>query len=800
VGERRSTHARRACHPQRSSARRYDPAIIPRYTGTSVQRVEDPRLLSGRGRFVDDLAVRDLLHVAFRRSDHPHGLLRNVDTSAARALPGVVAVWHGRDLPPWLGSLTIYAPPGARYPAVVDPLPSDKVRFVGDPVAMVVATSRAIAEDACDLIDVDIAPLPPIVTPAHALDSARPALFADAGTNVVYDETFRYGDPDGAFGRASHVVRRTLQQSRQTNLPMEGRAGLATFDAGRNELVYHAAHQNHHALRVSLASQLDLPLANVRVECGDIGGSFGQKAYPTREDVMVCAAARALARPVKWVEDRAENLLAAGHARDEVIDAEAAVDADGRILGVRVGMTLDQGAYPLGSLPSTIFPSLVRVLFPGPYAIDDYEFRGRVIASNKASYVAYRGPWEAETFARERLLDAIASDLGLDPVEVRRRNLLPADAYPRHMVTGPTQEGITVGATLERTVARIDLEGLRRAHDARRGGPLVRGVGIAVCVEPAPGPPDYGAALGAGASPRGAQQATARLDPDGRVVVATSQNPHGQSHHTTLAQLAADSMGVAIEQVTIVSGDTATTPFNLVSTGGSRAATLASGAVRGAVGELRARVLDLAADRLEAAVPDLDIVEGTIRVRGTPHVSVVLRDIARVHAPIDVTFTYDIPPGGWSQATHSCVVEVDIETGIVRVLRYLVVGDCGRIVNPAIVAGQIRGGVAQGIGSVLFERFVYDDDGQPRTTTLLDYLVPLASDLPDIEVEHLELATHGEHEFRGVGEGGAIASPAALVAAIEDALSHLGVRLDEQHLPPWRLCELMVSQAQHPVP
>jgi carbon-monoxide dehydrogenase large subunit len=753
-----------------------------------VRRVEDPRLLSGRGRYVDDIPVRDALHVAFRRSDHPHGTIRAVDVEAARALPGVVAVWHGRDLPGWLGPLTIGAPPGARYPAVVEPLPSDKVRFVGDPVVMVVATSRAIAEDACELVEVEIDPLPPIVTAAHAQDASLPPIFEDAGSNVVHDQRFTYGDPDAAFARAPHVVHRALTQQRHTNLPMEGRAGLATFDVGRGELVYHAAHQNHHALRVSLATQLDLPLASVRVECGDIGGSFGQKAYPTREDVLVCAAARALGRPVKWVEDRAENLLAAGHARDEAIDVTAAVDDDGRILAVRVDMVLDQGAYPLGSLPSTIFPSLVRVLFPGAYAIEHYEFRGRVLATNKASYVAYRGPWEAETFARERLLDAIGTELGLDPIDVRRRNLLPEDAYPRRMITGPSQEGITVGRTLERVVDALDVAQLRRSHAALRATGVHRGVGLAVCVEPAPGPPDYGAALGAGASPRGAQQAWARLDPDGRVVVSTSQNPHGQSHHTTLAQLAADRMGVAFDRVTIVSGDTATTPFNLVSTGGSRAATLASGAVLGAASELRSRVLDLAADQLEAATADLEIDDGIIRVRGTPGAALALRDLARAYGPVDVVFTYDIPPGGWSQATHACVVEVDIDTGVVRILRYLVVGDCGRVINPAVVAGQIRGGVAQGIGSVLLEQFVYDEDGQPRTTTLLDYLAPLASDLPDIEIEHLELSTHHDDEFRGVGEGGAIAAPAALVAAIEDAL---GVRVDDQYLPPWRVRELL---------
>jgi carbon-monoxide dehydrogenase large subunit len=771
--------------------------MIQRFTGTSVRRVEDPRLLTGRGRYVDDLPVRDVLHAAFLRSPHAHARIRRIDTSAARARRGVVAVWHGADLPDWLRPLAIHAPPGARYPAHVDPLARDVVRYVGDPVAVVIATSRAVAEDGCDLIDVDYEPLAPVATMADALDASVPPLFADAGSNVVYDQTFTYGDPETVFAAASRVVRRTLRQSRHANLPMEGRAGLAEFDAGRGELVYHAAHQNPHALRVCVGAQLGLPLDRITVRCPDIGGSFGQKAYPGREDMVVCAAARHLEAPVKWIEDRSENLLAAGHARDEVIDVEAAVDDTGRVLAARVAMTVDQGAYPLGTLPSTIYPTLVRVLFPGPYAIDHLAFHARVLATNKASYIAYRGPWEAETWARERLLDAVATDLGLDPVEVRRRNLVPVDAFPRRMITGPTQERITIGECLERAVARIDVTGLRRSHDElRQRDGVYRGVGIAVVVEPAPGPPDYSAALGAGASPRGAQQARARLEPDGRVVVFTSQNPHGQSHHTTLAQLAADRMGVPFGAVRIVSGDTGTTPFNLVSTGGSRAATLASGAVLGAAGELRARVLDVAASMLEAAPDDLEIIEGAVQVRGVPAVRLALGDVARVHAPVEVLYTFEIPPGGWSQATHTCEVEVDIDTGMVRVLRYVVVGDCGRVINPAIVAGQIRGGIVQGIGSVLFEHFVYGDDGQPLTTTLRDYLVPTAPDVPPIEVEHLEHPDHGADEFRGVGEGGAIGAPAALSAAIEDALAPLGVRITDQFLPPARVLALIADSPQ----
>ncbi|HEV8297042.1 MAG TPA: xanthine dehydrogenase family protein molybdopterin-binding subunit, partial [Acidimicrobiales bacterium] len=554
----------------------------------------------------------------------------SLDVEAACAAHGVVAVWHARDLPRGLLPMGIYAPPGASYPAIVEPMPIDVVRFAGDLVAMVVATSRAAAEDACELIEVTFDALSPVATIDQALDPASTPVFAELGTNLVYDQHYTYGDPAAAFGRAARIVHRSLRQSRHANLPMEGRAGLAVYDAGRGDLVYHAAHQNPHALRVGIGAQLDLPLDKLIVRCLDIGGSFGQKAYPAREDMLVCAAARHLERPVKWIEDRVENLIAAGHARDEVMEVDAAVDADGRVLGVRVTMTLDQGAYPLGTLPSTVYPSLVRVLFPGPYAIEHMEFNARIVTTNKASYIAYRGPWEAETWTRERMLDAIATDLDLDPVEIRRRNLLPLDAYPRRMITGPTQEHIGVNLTFEEVVARLDLPALRAEHDELRRQGVYRGVGLAVVVEAAPGGPDYGPSLGAGRSPRGAQQAVTRLEPDGRVTVFTSQNPHGQGHHTTLAQLAADRLGVPFESVGVIAGDTSLTPFNLVSTGGSRAATLASGAVLGAATELRAKVLDVASEMLEASADDLEIVDGVISVRGVPSVTLTLRDVARV--------------------------------------------------------------------------------------------------------------------------------------------------------------------------
>ena len=776
---------------------------MTRLVGSRVVRVEDARILTGAGHYVADEQPRHLLHAAFARSMVAHGRLRGVEVTAARAVPGVVAVWTAEDLE-WVEPFRPGGPSGhttPEYRALAD----DKVRFVGDPVALVVATSRAIAEDAAELIEVDVDELDAVVTIEDARDPTKPPLFDEVGTNIFFTRSDSWGDPDAAFAAAARVVALDVELTRHANCPMEGRGIVVSHEPASGELTVTVAHQNPHALRVGLAQHLALPAHRIVVRCGDIGGSFGQKAYVSREEVAVAAVAVRLGRAVSWIEDRTENLLAAGHARDERLSIEAAVDGDGTIRAVRASMTLNQGAYQLTSLPTTIYPTIVRVLLPNCYRIEHYGFEASVVASNVGQYVAYRGPWAAETFARERLLDRIAVELGLDAVEVRRRNMLTGDDQPCRMVTGPTIEHMTARETLDEAVRLADIDAFRREQDAAHAEGRHLGFGLATFIEPSPGPPDYSAALGVGASPRTAQRAVARLEPDGTLSVLTSQQPHGQGHETTLAQLAADGLALPIDAVRVVVGDTRVTPFNLVGTGGSRAATLGSGAVVGAVDELRARIVDIVSHVLEVAPGDVELVDAAAQVKGVPAKALSLRDIARIAyvetsrlpataAPgLEVTFDYAIPPGGWSQATHACWVEVDPELGTVTVRRYLVVEDCGEPINPAIVEGQVRGGVAQGIGSVLLERFALTADGQPLTTTFMDYLLPTATDIPRIEVHHLASPPQGPIDHRGVGEGGMVGAPPALVNAIEDALRPFGVVLTEQHLPPHRIAALVAA-------
>jgi carbon-monoxide dehydrogenase large subunit len=773
---------------------------MERLVGTRVSRVEDPRILSGRGRYVDDVQLPGMLHAAFLRSPFPHARILGVQPIAAREAPGVSLVLTGAEMAELALPFTLMGPEGMHCPPYF-PLATDKVRMVGDPVAIVVASSRAAAEDACELIEVDYEELPAVATMEQALDPSSAPVWDDVGHNVAGREHFVHGDPDAAFESAARVVSERFVQSRQAQVPMEGRGGVADFDPASGRLTYHSAWQGVAMTRVMLAGLLQMPVHQVTVANGDIGGSFGQKSFVRSEDVSIAVASRLLGRPVKWIEDRIENLTIAGHAREETLDVEAAVDEDGAIRGVRIHVTLDQGAYPTPVIPSTLFTNIMRVMFPGAYRIHDLAFDSTVVFSNKAMYTAYRGPWEAETWVRERLLDRIAHELDLDPVEVRRRNLLRDDEMPCPMVTGPTLSGITLRSALDKAARVADYEGFRVEQAKARTEGRYLGLGVATFIEAAPGPPDYGPAIGFAVPP---ERATARLEADGTLTVHTSQAPHGQGHETTLAQVAADALGVPISAVRVVHGDSRTSPFTMMGTGGSRAATVATGAVLGVTREIRNQVAAVAAHLFEANPDDIEVVDGVAQVRGTPSIAMPLAQVAMTAwmAPqmlppgmtggIEATFDFASGEGGWTQSVHSCFVEVDVETGFVHIRRYVVVEDCGDVINPAIVEGQIRGGIAQGIAGVLYEHAAYDDAGNFQTSTFMDYLLPTACEIPAIEIHHVDqtVTTH-EVNSRGVGEGGAIGAPAAVTNAIEDALLPFGVKITDQYLPPARILELV---------
>jgi aerobic carbon-monoxide dehydrogenase large subunit len=773
-----------------------------RYTGASVKRSEDPRILTGSGRYVDDIKLPGMLHAAFVRSPMAHARVLSVDASAARELPGVVAAYTGAELeamtipgPDALMALMGWQGPMPEFTL----LATDKVRFAGDPVAVVIAESRYLAEDGCELVEVEYEDLPPVTNASFALDPASPPLFANLGDNIASPTSRNeFGDVPATFAGADRVFDFHIDVHRHQNVPMEGRGCVASYDPGPGLMTVYAATQSVHVTKIAVAMRLGMEHDKVRVLAGDIGGSFGLKIGASREELAVAAASRALGRPVKWVEDRGENLTTSGQAREESFDVRAAVSDDGDMLGLDVKMVIDTGAYPgMGAM----VPGIVEAMFPGPYQVAALGFESTAAITNKATYVAYRGPWASETFVRERVLDLIAKDLGLDPLQTRLRNAAQRTDPPAVMVTGRPLAGVTTQQSLQRVARLVDFPAFRRRQAEGRERGVYLGIGVATFIEAAPGPREPGGPSG----PMGLEHMRLRLEEDGIVVLFTGQMPHGQSHQTTLAQIAADEFGVPFGQVRVVVGDSDVVPFGL--TGGSRSATMTGGVALHGARQLKAKVIDVASHLLEASAQDLQIADGQVFVRGDPASAVPVGEVARraasgefgadVDASLEVVASFDGGEGGWSGGSHCAIVEVDAETGIVRVERYVVAEDCGALINPAIVEGQIRGGVAQGIGAVLLERSAYDEDGNCQSATFMDYLLPTACDVPRIEIEHLEtVPLDADVNFRGVGEGGMIVAPPTLVNAIEDALSPFGVRIYEQHLPPARILELIAEAAE----
>jgi carbon-monoxide dehydrogenase large subunit len=680
-------------------------------------------------------------------------------------------------------------------------LATDKVRHVGDPIALVIAESRYVAEDALELIAVDIEPLDPIVSYEDALDPAKPALFEDVGSNLAFQMELPLGDVDSAFARADRVLRATIAVHRQHPNPMETRGIVASWDAEAEKLTLHASTQSPHMLRLLLPGQIGVPMERIRVLAADVGGGFGLKNSVFREDVAVAAAAKDLGRPVKWVEDRLEHLATGGHAREEKADVELAVTDEGRVLGARLDLILNVGAYLADPFPGSTMAMAAVMFFQGPMKLEGLAAKATSVFSNKATYVSYRGPWATGDFLRERSLDIVARELDLDPVEVRRRNYVVRDEPPLAMLTGTPYTGVTTQECLEEAVRLMDVPTFReRQRGAREEGRYL-GLGLAAYLEGAPPPRTNGERP---ADIVGDETTYLAIDERGRVVITTRQQPHGQGHQTTLAQVAADELGVRFTDVDVRWGDTDITPVTLIGTGGSRAATMANGSVLHGSRALKAKVLALAAELLEADAADLELADSTVSVRGTPGVALPLAELARIVATdpgrfpegadpdLTVTQVFDGGEGGWSGGVHACVVEVDVETGLVEFERYVVVEDCGLPVNPAIVEGQIRGGVAQAVGAVLLEHAAYDEDGQFVSASFLDYLMPTSTLVPDIEVHHVQTVLNDpDVNFRGVGEGGMIVAPAAITSAIEDALAPFGAQVREQHLPPSRILELV---------
>jgi carbon-monoxide dehydrogenase large subunit len=759
-----------------------------RWVGQSVKRREDPRLLAGRGRYVDDVVMPGMAHAAFVRSPVARGTVRGVDTSAAAGLPGVVAVFTAADLnepgrPFWKTMIGPAGQPPHRLLAEHD------VRFVGDIVALVVAESRYLAEDGADLVDVDIDPLPPVLDPASAVGGA-PLVHPERDTNLA-DELpgMPRPDVDQVFASAAHVITETFEQHRYLPVPMECRGVVASWDRWSDRLELVISGQGVHEVRLFYSRYFGVPEDRIRVVMGDVGGSFGQKVFPVNDEIAVVAAARKLGRPVKWIEDRSENLIAGGHARDQSMRVEFALDAGGALLAARTHLVENVGAFPASGSGSMLLAA--TAVFPGPYRLAAYAGSGQAFFTNTCSRCAYRGPWMIETTAREQMMDVAAAELGIDPLELRRRNVIRPGDLPFTTAVGVTYDAISPAQTLEQAAELIEYDKFRAFQwQAREDGRLV-GIGMSLYIEPL-GAPGILAT----------EAAAIRIEPSGTVNVLMGTGSHGQSLETTIVQVVADYLGAALDDVHLIQGDSAATPYG-PGTAGSRSAAIASGAAQQASVTMRQRVLAIAAAILEANPADLTMTDSKITVAGDPDAGLPLRKVAAAAylnpaslppgtpAGLEVSERYQAPMINFSNAAHACTVEVDRATGVVRILRYVVSEDCGNMINPMVVEGQIAGGVVQGIGGVFYEHMIYDPDGNPLITTFLDYLLPTAAEVPELEYGHVVTPGPTPGGYKGMGEGGAIASPAALANAVRDALAPLGVRITAQPLTPDRIAALI---------
>ncbi|HZP41840.1 MAG TPA: xanthine dehydrogenase family protein molybdopterin-binding subunit [Candidatus Binatia bacterium] len=767
--------------------------------GAAVKRVEDPRFLTGATQYVDDVRLPGTLAVAFVRSPHARARIRGIDASRAAALPGVVRVLLGEEVARRTKPLRPVAKagtfPGTFKSCAVSVVAVAEVGFVGEIVAAVVAESRYVAEDAAELVEVDWEPLKPVVDAERALEPGSPLVHPEWGDNVMMTTGVKAGDPDGAFAAADVVVKARLRMNRHCASSMEGRAVLAAVDRARGQLTLWTSSQSPHVIRTHLARTIGHPEHLLRVIAPDVGGGFGLKANIFPEEIVCALAALDLGRPVKWIEDRRENLTASYHAKDIVSYVELAARRDGTILGLRGRFVVDAGADIACPWTPAVEPFQLVTALPGPYKIANVETSAVAVATNTSTTSPYRGVGlPAAQYAIDHIIDMAAAELGLDPAEVRRRNILTKDEFPYTAATGLAYDSATPKETLELALAKVDYAGFRRRQaEARREGRWL-GIGVSSLMEMTGLGWELFRHFGLDwLDGAGADSAHVRMDSNGTVTLSVGTLSHGQGHATVYAQLVADTLGIRVEDVTLVQGDTRVTPFGW-GTWGSRSTVQGGGAVLAASGRLREKILRLAGHMLEVAPQDLELADGAVTVKGVPTKRLALAEVA-----YRAVYGADVPPDEepgleavchykgptpYANATHVAEVEVDPETGRVQLLRYVVIEDCGRMINPMIVEGQLAGGIAQGVGNVLFEHLRYDEAGQPLTTSFMDYLLPTAADVPPLEFGHLETPSPlSESGLKGMGEGGAVGPPAAVANAIADALAPLGGWRPIERLP-----------------
>lgn len=779
-----------------------------RHIGRALPRKEDRRFLTGHGRYLDDIEVPGALHACFVRSPHAHARIVSIDLDAARAMPGVVAIVTGRELAAWTTRHRMAPPIEGLHPVEMDSLPVERVRFHGDPVACVVASDRYLAEDAAEQVFVDYEVLEAVTDMHRALEPGAPRIDETLASNLVSHQHAAFGDVDGAMRAAHRIVESRFSQHRQTHVPIETRGCIAVWDEGREHLTFHVGNQVPHPYRTMLAGRLRLSESQLSVVSPDVGGGFGQKITLYREELAVAAIARELKRPVRWREDRMENLGASTQAREDFCRTRAAVDVQGRLLALELEILEDFGAYCF--YPGNYLARVVAMILTGPYKVQHYRYDVKVVLTNKVGNAPMRAPMAVTSWVMDGTLEAIARELGLDPMDVRRLNMIEPADLPYTMATGEVLRDVTPRETFEGALKAIDVRAFRERQAAAREQGRLLGLGLCNVVEST----TYGSAFykSAGIPGSGHEAAWLRIEPSGVVNASVGLGATGQGYETALSQAVAEGLGVEPASVRILLGHTDIAPYGMGSRG-ARGGTAGGGVLYLCAQDARAKVLAIAARLLGLGeASGLRMVDGRIECaagHAWSDTGLGLADIARVAyldptalppgmAPgLDFNRTFDPPPMTYSNATHACEVELDPGTGGLKILRYVVAEDCGTVLSPVVVQGQQHGAVAMGLSGALFEQVVYDRQGQNLTGLLSDYLVATASELPDFEIIPMHTPSrHTPAGIKGMAEGGVMGAIGAITHAVNDALAPYGVVAERQPLSPMYLRELIRSRTQ----
>ena len=774
-------------------------AVTERYIGRAVPRKEDPELITGQASYVDNLTAPGMVWMALVRPPYVHARVKKIDTKKAAAMPGVIAVVTAKDLEgDFAGSLPMVWPITDDIKMPVHwPLTKDKIRFNGDAVAAVLAETRAQAEDAAEAVEVDVEVLPAVMD-LEAAGKSGTLIHEDLGTNEVVHWSHGGAGDQTVFDTSEVIVTARYEQPRVIPNPMEPRGVLVQGVPAMGEFTIFSATQIPHILKVVLALVTGLPESKLRVIAPDVGGGFGGKLNVYAEEALALVLCKRSGRPVKWIETRSENYVATIHGRGTIHDCTLAGTKDGKILGVKFVEIADMGAYFQLLTPG--IPELGGWVYMGPYDPKAYWYEFRGVLTNRTPTDAYRGAGRPEaTFVLERLVDLFAQRIGMDPAEVRRRNLVPKFLEARPAISGLSVDSGDYATTLQMALDQVKYDERRKEQERRRKAGDTKQLGIGICtyIEMCGlAPSEILGALKYVAG--GWDAATIECLPTGKVIVKTGTSPHGQGHETTWAQVVADGLGVSVDDVEVLHGDTAITPLGM-DTYGSRSASVGGAALHFAMEKIREKARKIAAHELEVADADVEWTDGAFRVKGAPDKAKTIPQLAfsawTAHSlpkgtepHLNGTAVYDPPNFTWPGGAHVCVVEVDVETGQTTIVDYVGVDDCGTIINPMIVEGQVHGGIAQGVAEALYEEAVYDDEGNLTTSSLVQYLVPSANEIPNVKLDHIETpSTTNPLGVKGIGEAGTIASPPAVVNAVNDAVAHLGVGIIQKPASPERV-------------